>query len=127
MRKEPAQRSMRRHARRPMRSGWLRGLYLAARLRAAEARWPRTGAAGPCSRYPEPGSARNVSVGQPVAWPRSQFQTGGCQDCPSHSSIGAATKMKKKLHVVGELMNNSYARARKAFTTRNPISYAQLA
>ncbi len=28
--------------------------------------------------------------------------------------------MNKKLHIVGELMNNSYARARKAFTARDP-------
>lgn len=35
--------------------------------------------------------------------------------------------MKKKLHIVGELMNNSYARARKAFTARDPEGYAQLA
>jgi cobalamin-dependent methionine synthase I len=33
----------------------------------------------------------------------------------------------KKLHVVGELMNNSYARARKAFTARDPLGYQQLA
>ncbi len=35
--------------------------------------------------------------------------------------------MKKKLNIVGELMNNSYARARKAFTARDPAGYAQLA
>jgi 5-methyltetrahydrofolate--homocysteine methyltransferase len=35
--------------------------------------------------------------------------------------------MSKKLHIVGELMNNSYARARKAFTERNPNGYAELA
>ncbi|HVZ65532.1 MAG TPA: dihydropteroate synthase [Lacunisphaera sp.] len=34
---------------------------------------------------------------------------------------------EKKLHIVGELMNNSYARARKAFTERNPQDYAHLA
>lgn len=33
----------------------------------------------------------------------------------------------KKLHIVGELMNNSYARARKAFTARDPKGYQQLA
>ena len=33
----------------------------------------------------------------------------------------------KKLNIIGELMNNSYARARKAFTGRNPQDYAQLA
>jgi cobalamin-dependent methionine synthase I len=33
----------------------------------------------------------------------------------------------KKLHVVGELMNNSYARARKAFTERDPKGYQELA
>jgi len=33
----------------------------------------------------------------------------------------------KKLHIIGELINNSYARARKAFVTRNPEGYAQLA
>lgn len=32
-----------------------------------------------------------------------------------------------KLHIIGELMNNSYARARKAFTERNPQDFAQLA
>ncbi len=32
-----------------------------------------------------------------------------------------------KLNIVGELMNNSYARARKAFTTRNPEEYQRLA
>ncbi len=35
--------------------------------------------------------------------------------------------MNKKLHVVGELMNNSYARARKAFTDRDPKGYQALA
>jgi len=33
----------------------------------------------------------------------------------------------KKLNIVGELINNSYARARKAFTERNPQDYANLA
>ena len=33
----------------------------------------------------------------------------------------------KKLNIIGELMNNSYARARKAFTERNPQDYAHLA
>jgi 5-methyltetrahydrofolate--homocysteine methyltransferase len=32
-----------------------------------------------------------------------------------------------KLHIVGELMNNSYARARKAFSSRNPEEYQRLA
>lgn len=35
--------------------------------------------------------------------------------------------MKRKLHIVGELMNNSYARARKAFTARDAKGYQQLA
>jgi cobalamin-dependent methionine synthase I len=35
--------------------------------------------------------------------------------------------MSKKLHIVGELMNNSYARARKAFTGRDPKGYQELA
>jgi len=35
--------------------------------------------------------------------------------------------MSRKLHIVGELMNNSYARARKAFTARDVEAYAQLA
>jgi 5-methyltetrahydrofolate--homocysteine methyltransferase len=35
--------------------------------------------------------------------------------------------MNKKLHIVGELMNNSYARARKAFTERDPKGYQALA
>jgi 5-methyltetrahydrofolate--homocysteine methyltransferase len=35
--------------------------------------------------------------------------------------------MDKKLHVIGELMNNSYARARKAFTERDPRGYQELA
>jgi cobalamin-dependent methionine synthase I len=35
--------------------------------------------------------------------------------------------MSKKLHIVGELMNNSYARARKAFTARDVDGYAGLA
>jgi 5-methyltetrahydrofolate corrinoid/iron sulfur protein methyltransferase len=35
--------------------------------------------------------------------------------------------MNKKLHIVGELMNNSYARARKAFTDRNVKDYQHLA
>ena len=33
----------------------------------------------------------------------------------------------KKLRIIGELMNNSYARARNAFTARNPKDYQQLA
>jgi 5-methyltetrahydrofolate--homocysteine methyltransferase len=33
----------------------------------------------------------------------------------------------QKLHVIGELMNNSYARARNAFTSRNPADYQTLA
>jgi cobalamin-dependent methionine synthase I len=35
--------------------------------------------------------------------------------------------MNKKLHIVGELMNNSYARARKAFNARDPKAYGELA
>lgn len=35
--------------------------------------------------------------------------------------------MEKKLHIIGELMNNSYARARKAFTDRDPRGYQELA
>jgi 5-methyltetrahydrofolate--homocysteine methyltransferase len=35
--------------------------------------------------------------------------------------------MNRKLHIVGELMNNSYARARKAFTERNVEGYQHLA
>lgn len=35
--------------------------------------------------------------------------------------------MNKKLHIVGELMNNSYARARKAFTDRDATGYQALA
>jgi 5-methyltetrahydrofolate corrinoid/iron sulfur protein methyltransferase len=35
--------------------------------------------------------------------------------------------MEKKLHIIGELMNNSYARARKAFTERDPRAYQELA
>ena len=33
----------------------------------------------------------------------------------------------KKLNIIGELINNSYARARKAFTDRSPKEYANLA
>jgi 5-methyltetrahydrofolate corrinoid/iron sulfur protein methyltransferase len=35
--------------------------------------------------------------------------------------------MSRKLHIVGELMNNSYARARKAFSERDPAGYQALA
>ena len=35
--------------------------------------------------------------------------------------------MNKKLHIIGELMNNSYARARKAFTERDLNGYQELA
>lgn len=35
--------------------------------------------------------------------------------------------MEKKLHIIGELMNNSYARARKAFTDRDARGYQELA
>jgi 5-methyltetrahydrofolate corrinoid/iron sulfur protein methyltransferase len=35
--------------------------------------------------------------------------------------------MSKKLNIVGELMNNSYARARKAFSDRDPRGYQALA
>jgi 5-methyltetrahydrofolate corrinoid/iron sulfur protein methyltransferase len=35
--------------------------------------------------------------------------------------------MSKKLHIVGELMNNSYARARRAFSNRDPKGYQELA
>ncbi len=35
--------------------------------------------------------------------------------------------MNKKFHIVGELMNNSYARARRAFTERDPNGYQELA
>ena len=34
---------------------------------------------------------------------------------------------EKKLNIIGELMNNSYARARNAFTARSPQDYGQLA
>jgi cobalamin-dependent methionine synthase I len=33
----------------------------------------------------------------------------------------------RKLHIIGELMNNSYARARRAFIERNPKGYQELA
>jgi 5-methyltetrahydrofolate--homocysteine methyltransferase len=33
----------------------------------------------------------------------------------------------RPLHIIGELINNSYARARTAFTERNPAAYAHLA
>ncbi|MES1168031.1 MAG: dihydropteroate synthase, partial [Oleiharenicola lentus] len=33
----------------------------------------------------------------------------------------------RPLNIIGELINNSYARARTAFTERNPAAYAQLA
>ena len=36
-------------------------------------------------------------------------------------------EMNRKLHIVGELMNNSYARARKAFNARDVEGYRQLA
>src|ERR1700733_12547874 len=35
--------------------------------------------------------------------------------------------MDKQLHIIGELMNNSYARARKAFLERDPKGYQELA
>jgi cobalamin-dependent methionine synthase I len=35
--------------------------------------------------------------------------------------------MSKKLHIIGELMNNSYARARNAFTSRDVAGYQNLA
>ncbi len=35
--------------------------------------------------------------------------------------------MSKKLHIIGELMNNSYARARRAFSNRDPKGYQELA
>lgn len=35
--------------------------------------------------------------------------------------------MKRKLHIIGELINNSYARARRAFTTRDLEGYRSLA
>jgi 5-methyltetrahydrofolate--homocysteine methyltransferase len=35
--------------------------------------------------------------------------------------------MSEKMHIVGELMNNSFARARKAFTERDPRGYQDLA
>jgi 5-methyltetrahydrofolate corrinoid/iron sulfur protein methyltransferase len=35
--------------------------------------------------------------------------------------------MSKKLNIVGELMNNSYARARRAFSNRDPRGYQELA
>jgi 5-methyltetrahydrofolate corrinoid/iron sulfur protein methyltransferase len=35
--------------------------------------------------------------------------------------------MIRRLHIIGELINNSYARARKAFTERNPEGYQALA
>jgi len=34
---------------------------------------------------------------------------------------------ERKLHIIGELINNSYGRARKAFTERDPRGYAELA
>jgi hypothetical protein len=35
--------------------------------------------------------------------------------------------MTRPLQVIGELMNNSYARARKAFLNRDPQGYQHLA
>jgi 5-methyltetrahydrofolate corrinoid/iron sulfur protein methyltransferase len=38
-----------------------------------------------------------------------------------------ASGMSKRLHIVGELMNNSYARARRAYSSRDPKGYQELA
>jgi cobalamin-dependent methionine synthase I len=35
--------------------------------------------------------------------------------------------IQRKLHIIGELMNNSYARARRAFLARSPADYQELA
>ena len=47
---------------------------------------------------------------------------------PTHLSRKTTIQMSgKKLNIIGELINNSYARARKAFTERSPKDYANLA
>ena len=69
VRQEPAQRPVRRHARGPLRSGWVWRLHLAARLRAPEARGPGRAHARPRSRGPESGTARDVGLGKSLARP----------------------------------------------------------
>src|SRR5579863_6429203 len=66
-------------------------------------------------------------MGEPLAGPRPQFKTRSRKSRSGDSCSGATEAMKEKLHIVGELMNNSYARARKAFTERDPEGYGQLA
>ena len=44
-----------------------------------------------------------------------------------HSQTGDRPLMTRPLHIIGELMNNSFARARKAFIARDPRGYQHLA
>ena len=78
VRQEPAQRPLRRHARGPLRSGWVWRLHLAARLRAPEARGQRTAYARPRSRDPESGTARDIGLGKSLAWPGPLGQALRC-------------------------------------------------
>src|SRR5690348_12963530 len=148
MRKEPAERSLWRHARRPMRGGRLWGLYLVARVRAIETGWEGAGVAGARPRGSESRASRDFGLGQSLAGPRLCGKTGrwgassrarrgfdpgkrrarGDTPCRRNQSrYFPKIYMKRKLHIVGELMNNSYARARKAFTERDPAGYQELA
>src|SRR5262249_35180032 len=70
MRQEPAQRSLRRYARRPLRSGRLWRLHLAARLGTAQTRRPRGGTPGSRARRAKSGTARHLGVGGILARPR---------------------------------------------------------
>src|SRR5206468_2510610 len=95
---------------------------------------------------PKPRAARHVRLGQLLARARPYRETvhnvrsrseisphpgplpigwGEGEDfgrCEAHNRMN-----RKKLHLIGELMNNSYARARKAFSERNVADYQHLA
>ena len=76
VRKKPAQRPVRRHARRPLRSGRLWRLHLAARLRTAQARRQGAGTSVPRPGDPGPAVAQHFRLGEQLAGPRSCGKKG---------------------------------------------------
>ena len=66
-------------------------------------------------------------MGKPLAGPRSLIYVNPYSIRSRLFPNQDPEIMSEKLQIVGELMNNSYARARKAFTERDPRGYQELA
>lgn len=76
-----------------------------------------------CLPPPHPSLSPGGGEGGRLSAPQSH-EGGRPGEAVIHGKVDRAAG---KLHIVGELMNNSYARARRAFTERNPKDYQKLA